>query len=63
MCFSSGVYLYFMILMYIRHDEQFKIGCGAILNKIYYYKSLSPYLVKLSVRICLHSTTVAYFMT
>ena len=33
MFFSSGVYLYFCILMY----EQFEIGCGAILNKIYYY--------------------------
>ena len=37
MCFSSGVYLYFRILMYVKHHEQFEIGCGAILNKIYYY--------------------------
>ena len=37
MCFSSGVYLYFMILMYVKRHEQFEIGCGAILNKIYYY--------------------------
>ena len=29
--FSSDVYLYVRILMY----EQFEIGCGAILNKIY----------------------------
>ena len=35
--FSSGVYLYFRILMYVKHREQFEIGCGAILNKIYYY--------------------------
>ena len=37
MCFSSGVYLYFSILMGIKCHEQFEIGCGAILNKIYYY--------------------------
>ena len=37
MCFSSGVYLYFKILMYVKRHEQFEIGCGAILNKIYYY--------------------------
>ena len=36
-CFSSGVYLYFSILMYVKRHEQFEIGCGAILNKIYYY--------------------------
>ena len=36
--FSSGVYLYFRILMYvIKRHEQLEIGCGAILNKIYYY--------------------------
>ena len=35
--FSSGVYLYFSILMYVKCHEQFEIGCGAILNKIYYY--------------------------
>ena len=23
--------------MYIKRHEQFEIGCGAILNKIYYY--------------------------
>ena len=32
--FSSGVYLYFRILMYVNRHEQFEIGCGAILNKI-----------------------------
>ena len=37
MCFSSGVYLYFRILMYVKRHEQFEIGCGAILNKIYYF--------------------------
>ena len=37
MCFSSGVYLYFRILIYVKRHEQFEIGCGAILNKIYYY--------------------------
>ena len=37
MCFSSGVYLYFRILMYVKRHEQFEIGCGAILDKIYYY--------------------------
>ena len=37
MCFSSGVYLYFRILMYVKRHEQFEIGCGTILNKIYYY--------------------------
>ena len=31
--FSSVVYLYIMILMYVKHHEQFEIGCGAILNK------------------------------
>ena len=36
MFFSSGVYLCFSILMYVKRHEQFKIGCGAILNKIYY---------------------------
>ena len=35
--FSSGVYLYLSILMYVKRHEQFEIGCGAILNKIYYY--------------------------
>ena len=33
----SGVYLYFRSLMYVKRYEQFEIGCGAILNKIYYY--------------------------
>ena len=37
MFFSSGVYLYFSILMYVKRHEQFEIVCGAILNKIYYY--------------------------
>ena len=37
MCFFSGVYLYFRILMYVKRHEQFEIGCGAVLNKIYYY--------------------------
>ena len=37
LCFFSGVYLYFSILMYVKRLEQFKIGCGAILNKVYYY--------------------------
>ena len=23
--------------MYVKRHEQFEIGCGAILNKIYYY--------------------------
>ena len=36
MFFSSGVYLYFSILMYVKHHEQFEIESGAILNKIYY---------------------------
>ena len=31
----SGVY--FRILVYVKRHEQFKIGCGIILNKIYYY--------------------------
>ena len=37
------VYLYIFllvcicILMYVKRHEQFEIGCGAILNKIYYY--------------------------
>ena len=35
--FFSGVYLYFSILMYVKRHEQFVIGCGVILNKIYYY--------------------------
>ena len=30
MCFSSGVYLYFRIL--VKCHEQYEIGCGAILN-------------------------------
>ena len=34
LCFSSGVYLYFKILMYVKHHEQFEIVCGSILNKI-----------------------------
>ena len=34
--FSSGVYLYFRILMYVKCHKQLEIGCGAILNKIYY---------------------------
>ena len=29
--FSSGVYLYFRILMYVKRHEQFEIGCGGIL--------------------------------
>ena len=37
LCFSSGVYLYFRILMYVKRHEQFGIGCGAILNQMYYY--------------------------
>ena len=36
MCFSSGVYLYFGILMYVKRHEQFEIGCGAISNKLHY---------------------------
>ena len=32
--FSSGVYLYFRIFMYVKRHEQFEIGCGTILNKI-----------------------------
>ena len=36
MFFSSGAYLYFCILMYVKRHEQFEIGC-AILNKIYYH--------------------------
>ena len=36
LCFSSGVYLYFRILMYVKRHEQFEIRCGAILNKNYY---------------------------
>ena len=36
-CCSSGVYLYFRILMYVKRHEQFEIGCRAILNKIHYY--------------------------
>ena len=43
MCFSSGVHLDFRMLMYVKRHEQFEIGCGAILNKIYYYYySYSP---------------------
>ena len=38
LCFSSGVYLYFRILMYVKRHEQFQIGCGAILNKKYIIK-------------------------
>ena len=38
LCFSSGVYLYFRILMYVKLHEQFQIGCGAILNKKYIIK-------------------------
>ena len=34
MFFSSGVYLYFRIFMYVKRHEQFEIGCGTILNKI-----------------------------
>ena len=37
MCFSSGVYFYFSILMYVKRHEQFEIGCDAILNNIYIY--------------------------
>ena len=36
---SSDVYLYFRILMYVKRHEHFEIGCGAVLNKIYYYYS------------------------
>ena len=42
--FSSGVYLCSRILIYVKRHEQFEIGCGAILNKIYYYY-LSKYLI------------------
>ena len=35
--FSSGVYLYFKILMYVKCHEQLEIVCVAILNNIYYY--------------------------
>ena len=38
LCFSSGVYLYFRILMYVKRHEQFQIGCGPILNKKYIIK-------------------------
>ena len=38
LCFSSGVYLYFRIFMYVKRHEQFQIGCGAILNKKYIIK-------------------------
>ena len=44
--FSSGVYLYFRILMYVKHHEQFEIGCGTTLNKIYYYCIISLLLYK-----------------
>ena len=45
MCFSSGVYLCFRILMYVKRHEQFEIGCGVILNKIYYcYYALVMYV-------------------
>ena len=27
--------------MYVRRHEQFEIGCGAILNKIYYHCSIT----------------------
>ena len=37
LCIFSGMYLYFMILMYVKRHEQFEIGFDAILNKIYYY--------------------------
>ena len=40
MCFSSGVCLCFRILMYVKCHEQFEIGCGDILNIIYYNYSL-----------------------
>ena len=33
MFFSSGVYI-FSILMYVKRHKQFLIGCGAILNKL-----------------------------
>ena len=36
--FSSGVYLYFGILMYVKRHKQFEIGCGAILNKVYEFE-------------------------
>ena len=36
MFFTSGVYVCFMILMFVNCHEQFEIGCGAILYKIYY---------------------------
>ena len=39
--FWSGVYLYFRISMYVKRHEQSEIGCGAILNKIYYYYYVS----------------------
>ena len=47
MCFSSGVYLYFRILMYVKRHEQFEIGCGAIFNKIYEYYYVSSLVEKL----------------
>ena len=34
--FSSGVYLYSRILMYVKCHKQFEIGRDTILNKIYY---------------------------
>ena len=43
MCFSSGMYMYFSIVMYVKHHEQVEIGCGAILNKIYYYIQSSAF--------------------
>ena len=42
LCFSSSrVYLYFSILMYVTRHEQFEIGCGTILYKIYYYYTIA----------------------
>ena len=52
--FSSGVYLYSRTLMYVKRHEQFEIGCGAILNTIYYH-STAPRL--------LHSYHVIYLLT
>ena len=48
MCFSSGVYLYFRIAMYVKRHEQSEIGCGAILNKIYYYYYYIIYAIFIS---------------
>ena len=46
--FSSGVYLYSRILMYVKRHEQFEIECGTILNKIYYYYYYYYYYIKIN---------------